>query len=148
MELRINRVRINRSRPVTLYWNDISIMEILFWKSVDVCPSFVAYVTVCKLVEMLGITSFWGHFTHIETLWKVVKWSMKWLYFCSRHTLFLWPYMVSSGALNEIFNVRWRWTIWKFPITAHPTLSSNVYIPAARVSFWMNASVPQEGIFC
>ena len=43
------------------------------------------------------ITYFCGHFTYIETLWKVMKWSMKWPYsiqwgpvemFCSRHTFF------------------------------------------------------------
>ena len=34
------------------------------------------------------ITSFCGHLTYTETLWKVVKWSMKWPMemFCSRHT--------------------------------------------------------------
>ena len=44
-----------------------------------------------------AITSFCWHFTYMETLWKVVKWSIKWQWdpiemFGSRHTFFLWPY--------------------------------------------------------
>ena len=29
------------------------------------------------------------------------------------------------SSLIETFNIRWRWSIWKSPITTHPTLSSN-----------------------
>ena len=32
------------------------------------------------LRSVITITSFPGHFTYIETLWNVVKWSMKWPY--------------------------------------------------------------------
>ena len=61
-----------------------------------------------RLLSLIIITSFFGHFTYLETLRKVVKWSMKWPFsiqcdpiemFCSRYTLFLWLYMVSCGAL-------------------------------------------------
>ena len=74
------------------------------------------------------ITSFCGHFTCIEILWKVVKWSMKWLYsiqwkcfvtdtpsFCDH----MWSHV-------EFCCMRWCWHFWKSPITAHQTLSSNV----------------------
>ena len=53
-------------------------------------------------------TCFCGHFTYIETLWKAVKWSMKWPYytqryaiemFCYRHTFLLWPYIWSRVEL-------------------------------------------------
>ena len=41
------------------------------------------------------ITSFCGHFTYTETLWKL--WNEAWNdtmeIFCFRHTFFLWPYM-------------------------------------------------------
>ena len=53
-------------------------------------------------VKLLLITSFGRNYTYIETLWKEVKWSMKWPYSMqlnqSRNVLFqthlLWPYMV------------------------------------------------------
>ena len=37
------------------------------------------------------------------------------------HTFFLWPY----GVMWRSVNVRWRWSSWKSPIMAHPTLSSS-----------------------
>ena len=54
------------------------------------------------------ITSLYVDFTYIETLWKVVKWSMKWPMemFCSRHTFFLWPYVRPHV---RPLNIRWRW---------------------------------------
>ena len=42
-----------------------------------------------------------------------MKWSMKWpngnVLF--RHSFFLWPYMVSCGALQWPLNIRWCWCI-------------------------------------
>ena len=85
----------------------------------------------CGQMSMIqDITSFCGHFTYLETLCKVVKWSMKWPnsiqwdpieIFCSKHILFVTIY----GLIWSYFNIRWRWSIWKSPITAHPSLSSN-----------------------
>ena len=47
------------------------------------------------------ITSFCGHLTYIEILWKL--WNEEWIdpmeVFCSRHTFFLWPYMTTKKTL-------------------------------------------------
>ena len=67
----------------------------------------------------------------METLWKVVKWSMEWpnsihwdpiVMFCSRHPFFLWPYIWSHV---EFLNTRWPCTLLKVPCYCAPTLSSN-----------------------
>ena len=45
--------------------------------------------------------------------------------FCFRHTFFcdhMWSHV---EFFSETFNIRWHWSIWKSPITTHPTLSSN-----------------------
>ena len=82
---------------------------------------------------LLFITSFYGHFTAIETLWKVVKWSMKWPYsiqwepiemFCFRHIFFLWSY----GVLWSSFNIRWRSCAPICHWLRDFTLSSNVWL--------------------
>ena len=58
------------------------------------------YQKYFKIIN-LDITSFCGHFTYIETLWKL--WTEAWNdpmeMFCSRQ-IFLWLYMVSCGALQ------------------------------------------------
>ena len=71
--------------------------------------------------SMACITSICGHFTYIETLWKLWNdvWNDPMEMFCFRHTFFLWPHMVSCGDLEWNFYIRWRWSIWKSPITMH-----------------------------
>ena len=77
------------------------------------------------------ITSFSGNFTYIETLWTVVKWSMKWPFFHkmgpNRNILFqtLHLFVTIYGLAWRSFNIRWCWSIWKSPITIHTTSSSN-----------------------
>ena len=53
---------------------------------------------VLRSQHFLVITSFLSHSTYIETLWNEA-WNDPMEMFCSRHTFFLWPYMVSCGVL-------------------------------------------------
>ena len=74
-----------------------------------------------RSLSITYITGFCGHFTYIETLWKLSKeaWNDPKEMFCSIHTFFLWPYMVSWGTLQWKFSDIWRRSIWKYSITAH-----------------------------
>ena len=58
---------------------------------------------------------------------NIMKWSMKWPNgnFLSRHTFFLWPYMVSCGALQWSLNIRWCWCTAMCHWLHDITLSSN-----------------------
>ena len=42
------------------------------------------------------------------------------------HGLLLFRQLCDPVVISETFNLRWHWSIWKPPITTHPTLSSNV----------------------
>ena len=86
-----------------------------------------------EFYHSLLITSFCGHLMYIETLWKVVKWSMKWPYsiqrdliemFCSRHTFSLWPYMVIRSSVK----IRWCSCGPMCHWLRDTTLSSNVIV--------------------
>ena len=66
-------------------------------------------------------------------IWRIrniMKWSIKWPNgnVLSRHTFFLWPYMVSWGALQWPLNIRWRWCTRMCHWLCDINLSSNVQL--------------------
>ena len=107
----------------------------LFWNVL--MSSRVTFSLFCatKFTVSAFIASFSWHFTYTETLWKVVKWSMKWPYsiqwgpiemFWSSRTSFFMTIWSHVKLFSETFNIRWHWFIWKSPITVHPTSFSNI----------------------
>ena len=83
---------------------------------------YISFLFVKRLIfyPLLAVVVIW----HIR---NIMKWSMKWPNgnVLSRHTFYLWPYMVSCEAHQWSLNIRWRWCTpmchWLHDIT----LSSN-----------------------
>ena len=70
------------------------------------------------------ITSFCGHLTYIEILWKL--WNEEWIdpmeVFCSRHTFFLWPYMTTKKTFDG-FQIWKQFTTTRIIFSPCPLLS-------------------------
>ena len=76
----------------------------------------------------------WHTLLDFVIIWRrirnIMKWSMKWPNgnVLSRHTFFLWPYMVSCGALQWPLNIRWCWCTTMCHWLRDITLSSNDFL--------------------
>ena len=88
---------------------------------------------------VLLLVSFSGYFTHLETLWKVVKWSMKWpkweCFVPDTPSFCHHMYMVMCGALQWNFSHKMMLVHLKVPYYRAFTLSSNVSINCELKTF-------------
>ena len=99
--------------------------------------------------NFVSITSFCRHLTYRETIWKL--WNEAWNgpmeMFCSRHTFYLWPYMVSCGALQWNFSHKMTLVHLKVPYYHALTLSSNACILRGKQFLWQWSQAPKEKLW-
>ena len=80
---------------------------------------------------------------YIETLWNEA-WNDPMGNVLSRHTFFLWPYMVLRWALQWPLNIRWCWCIPMCHWLRDITLSSNVESSTTGIVYENNIYTEQK----